>query len=69
LLSDGAEAAGLPQGLVFGLWNLVWAGGQIGGAAGGARLADATSDTVPYLVVAVLAVCTVLALPRPEGRG
>ena len=69
LLSDGAEAAGLPQGLVFGLWNLVWAGGQIGGAAGGARLADATNDTVPYLVVAVLAVCTVLALPRPEGRG
>ncbi len=67
LLSDGAEAAGLPQGLVFGLWNLVWAGGQIGGAAGGARLADATNDTVPYLVVAVLAVCTVLALRRPDG--
>jgi MFS family permease len=67
LLSDGAEAAGLPQGLVFGLWNLVWAGGQIGGAAGGARLADATNDTVPYLVVAVLAVCTVIALRRPDG--
>jgi MFS family permease len=67
LLSDGAEAADLPQGLVFGLWNLVWAGGQIGGAAGGARLADATNDTVPYLVVAVLGLSTVLALRRPAG--
>jgi MFS family permease len=68
LLSDGAEAAGLPQGLVFGLFNLVWAAGQIGGAAGGAGLADATDDTVPYLVVAVLAATTVLALRPTRSR-
>jgi MFS family permease len=67
LLSDGAEGAGLPQGLVFGLFNLVWAAGQIGGAAGGAGLADATDDTVPYLVVAVLAATTIIAL-RPSPR-
>lgn len=62
LLSDGAEAAGLPQALVFGLYNMVWAGGQIGGSTGGARLADATNDTVPYLVIGALAVASILAL-------
>jgi MFS family permease len=64
LLSDGAEDAGLPQGIVFGLFNLAWAGGQVGGAAGGAWLAQATADAVPYLVVAVLAVVTLAALSR-----
>ena len=49
LLSDGAESAGAPQGLVFGLFNLAWAIGQVVGSAGGARLADATSDAVPYV--------------------
>jgi MFS family permease len=64
LLSDGAEDAGLPQGIVFGLFNLAWAGGQVAGAAGGAWLAQATADAVPYLVVAVLAVITLAALTR-----
>jgi MFS family permease len=64
MLSDGAEDAGLPQGIVFGLFNLAWAGGQVGGAAGGAWLAQATADAVPYLVVAVLAVVTLAALSR-----
>ncbi len=69
LLSDGAEAAGLPQGIVFGLFNLAWAGGQVAGAAGGARLADATRDAVPYLVVAVLAVASLVALFSARSRG
>jgi len=62
LLSDGAEDAGLPQGIVFGLFNFAWAGGQVAGAAGGAWLADVTTDTVPYRVVAVLAVASLGAL-------
>jgi MFS family permease len=62
LLSDGAEDAGLPQGIVFGLFNLAWAGGMVAGAAGGAWLADVTVDTVPYVVVAVLAVASLAAL-------
>jgi MFS family permease len=69
LLSDGAEDAGLPQGIVFGLFNLAWAGGQVGGAAGGAWLADATTDAVPYLVVAVLAVVSLGALARRRRAG
>jgi len=47
LLSDGAEAAGLPEGVVFGLSNLVWVGGQIGGAAGALVSPDLANDTVP----------------------
>ena len=62
LLSDGAELAGLPQGVAFGLVNLAWGGGQVGGSAGGGGLADLTSDTVPYLVVAALAAATLTAL-------
>ena len=69
LLSDGAEAAGLPQGIVFGLFNLAWAGGQVAGAAGGARVADATTDSVPYLVVGVLAVASLVALFSARSRG
>jgi MFS family permease len=68
LLSDGAEDAGLPQGIVFGLFNLAWAGGQVAGAAGGAWLADATIDTVPYLVVAVLAVASLAVLSARQSR-
>lgn len=71
LLSDAAEEAGLAQGLVFGLFNLAWAVGQVLGSAGGARLADATSDTVPYLVVAGLSAVTLLGLTvaRPVRLG
>jgi predicted MFS family arabinose efflux permease len=64
LLSDGAEAAGAPQGLVFGLFNLAWAIGQVVGSVGGARLADATTDAVPYLTAACLAALTLLGLAR-----
>jgi predicted MFS family arabinose efflux permease len=69
LLSDGAEAAGAPQGLVFGLFNLAWAIGQVGGAAGGARLAEATSAAAPFLVVAGLAAVTLLAVAGVRVRG
>jgi MFS family permease len=54
LLSDAAEARGLDLGFAAALVNLAWAGGQVIGGTGGARLAEASSDTVPYLVVAGL---------------
>ena len=52
MLSDGADHAGVSQGFAFALVNLAWATGQTAGAAGSARLADATDDRVPYLVLA-----------------
>ena len=52
LLSRGAQHEGLDQGLAFGLGNLAWASGQAFAAAGGAALAQATSDLIPYCVLA-----------------
>lgn len=66
MLSGAAEGAGLTQGVAFGLVNLAWAGGQIGGSAGGAGLADVTSDTVPFVVLGILAALTLVLLLRPR---
>ena len=52
LLSDGVEVAGLEHGLGFAIVNLVWGGGQVVGSVVGAGLAGATSDVVPYLLLA-----------------
>lgn len=70
LLSDGAEDAGLSQGVAFGLYNLAWAAGQAVGSMGGARLAGATTDASPYLAVGATAAVTLLALTvrRPAWR-
>jgi MFS family permease len=62
MLSDGAEAVGLEQGLAFGLMNLTWATGQSLGDVGGARLGDAAGDEVAYLVLAALCLVSFFAL-------
>jgi MFS family permease len=60
LLSDSAEAAGLDLAIAMAFTNLAWAGGQVLGAGGGSRLADATADAVPYAVLAALCLATLL---------
>jgi MFS family permease len=68
MISDGSEAVGLDQGYAFGLFNLAWAVGQVGGGAGSAGLAQLSSDAVPYAMLAVLCVLTLVATsrrPRP----
>ena len=52
LLTQLSEARGLDYGYTFALISLAWAPGQALGAAGGGALAHATSNTVPYLVLA-----------------
>ena len=64
LLSDGAEALGIAQGFAFALSNLGWSIGQTAGAAASARVADATSDAVPYLSLSVICAITVAILAR-----
>lgn len=65
IVSDSAEALGIGLGLSFALFNLAWATGfMLGGSVGGA-LADATTDTVPYLACALLFAATLMALTRP----
>jgi MFS family permease len=67
MLSAAADWLGLNQGLAFGMCNLAWAAGQgISSAAGGA-IAQATSDFVPYAMLAGICLATLLAT-QPAGR-
>ena len=65
MLSDSSDALGLDQGFAFGIMNLAWAAGQVGGGAAGGALADLTSDAVPYAILSLLCLATlVLARER-----
>jgi MFS family permease len=63
LVSEGAQDQRLEQGLAFGLANLAWAAGQAVAASGSGALAQATSDLVPYSLLAAACLVT-LALTR-----
>lgn len=67
LLSGGADRLGLNQGLAFGLANLAWATGQAVAAGATGAIAEATSDFVPYALLAATCLGT-LAVVRP-GAG
>jgi MFS family permease len=58
LVSEGAQHRGLDQGLAFGLCNLAWAAGQAVAAAGSGTLAQASSDLVPYSLLAAACLVT-----------
>jgi MFS family permease len=74
LYSDGAEAAGLEQGLVFASLNLAWAPANVLGAVTGGVLAEANERA--YLAIA--AVCFIMlaanrlvvggVIPRAHGE-
>jgi predicted MFS family arabinose efflux permease len=64
LVTDAAETTGLEYGYAFALVNLAWAPGQAGGAAIGGALASATSDAVPYFILAALCLVTLAVLMR-----
>jgi len=75
LLSAGAHRLQLNQGLAFGLANLAWASGQALAAAASGVLAEATSDLLPYALLAGACLATLAVLrPRaattgPQGTG
>jgi hypothetical protein len=64
LISEGAEDRRLDQGLAFGLGNLAWAAGQAVAATGGGALAQATSDLVPYSLLAAACLATLVFVRR-----
>jgi len=64
LLSAGADRLGLHQGLAFGLANLAWATGQAVAASLSGALAEATSDFVPYALLAAVLLGTLAAAQR-----
>jgi MFS family permease len=68
MIADGADDTGLGQTYAFGLFNLAWAGGQVIGGAGSAGLAQATSDAVPYSLLAALCLGTALAVRRADRK-
>jgi MFS family permease len=68
LVSEGAQHQRLDQGLAFGLANLAWAVGQAVAASGGGALAQATSDLVPYSLLAAACVAT-LGFARGGDHG
>jgi len=67
LLSKGADQFRLNHGLAFGLSNLAWACGQGVAAAAGGAIAQATTDLVPYALLAAACLGSLLAL-GPAGR-
>jgi MFS family permease len=68
LLSEAATGLGLNQGLAFGLANLAWATGQTVGAAAGGALAQATSDLVPFALLAAVCLGTLIVLRTQAHR-
>jgi hypothetical protein len=64
LAGEGAQSLGVEPGFAFALTNMAWALGQAVGSAGSAGLAQATSDEVPYLLLAVLCTTTLVLLRR-----
>ncbi|MGH3124536.1 MAG: MFS transporter [Streptosporangiaceae bacterium] len=68
LLSTGAHRLNLNQGLAFGLANLAWAGGQTIGASGSGALAQATSDLVPFALLAAACLGTLVWLRTRSTR-
>lgn len=61
LTSHRADAAGLAQGLAFGVMNSAWAFGELTGPTIGGALASTFGDAVPYLVGSALCALTLVA--------
>ena len=68
LLSAGAHRLQLDQGIAFGLVNLTWASGQAFAAAVSGAVAEATSDLVPYALLAAACLATLAALRPGPAR-
>jgi MFS family permease len=62
LVAGGAQRLGLNQGIAFAVSNLAWAAGQSVAASASGALAQATSDLVPYALLAACCLGTVMTL-------
>jgi MFS family permease len=65
MIANGAEHAGLAQGMAFGLMSAAWASGAVAGPAAGGAIANATGDWIPFVLGAAL--CgSILIVVRPR---
>ena len=69
LVSEGSADLGLHQGIGFALSNLTWAAGQAAAASASGALAQATSDLVPYLLLALACLGTLIVIQRCGSPG
>ncbi len=67
LLSDNGEAAGLDLAFASALVSLAWAGGQVFGGSVLTAVADATSDTLAYGLIAAAFAATFAVLHAAGG--
>ena len=69
LIANGAEAAGLPQSIAFGVMNAAWALGAVAGPAAGGAIAGASGDWIPFVLAACACVAALVAVrPRVTGH-
>ncbi len=68
MLSGAAHRLELHQGLAFGLANLAWAAGQTVAAAASGAIAQATTDFVPYALLAATCLATFLGIRRRRSE-
>jgi MFS family permease len=68
MLSDASDQVGLDQALAFALSNLAWSIGHGVGAGAGGALAEATSNTFPYVLLAIICGATLVLLGRSRSR-
>jgi MFS family permease len=64
MVANGAKDQGLNLGIAFALTNLTWAAGQAFAASASGALAEATSDIVPYALLAIACLATLAILVR-----
>lgn len=67
MISTAAQDLDLNQGLAFGMCNLAWAAGQGIAAGAGGAIAQATTDFVPYALLAAACLATLLGT-GPAGK-
>ncbi len=64
LMTDASEQVGVPIVMATMLLNLAWALGETLGAPAAANIAQATSDTVPLLMLSAIMVLTLIPIVR-----
>ena len=64
MITDTAERAGIALAFVSMMLNLAWATGEVVGAPAAATISQATSDTVPMLLLSAIILVTLIPVLR-----
>jgi predicted MFS family arabinose efflux permease len=64
MITDAAERAGIALAFVSMMLNLAWATGEVIGAPAAATISQATSDTVPMLLLSAIMLVTLVPVLR-----